>query len=255
MWWHPAAGCCQSSSRTPQRTDASDGVQSCFIFCGLDSGVHFDVQFERVSGLGGLRQIVTGNYVWLGETVVSSWPLGVAAAGIYLHSPKCISKTCSLPPSRSVSIENQEEAKGSLRLSKKSNLTVPISATHIITTHIITTHIITTHILTMATINTTTDQIAITTKKLQDVEISESELPQTPPAEDLHTTITSVLLPQLSKTASIYLPSEELFKKYTSRWSDTTFTAPTAVVNVTAETDISAVVRLPLHLPAIQSQN
>jgi hypothetical protein len=107
----------------------------------------------------------------------------------------------------------------------------------------------------MATINTTTDQIAITTKKLQDVEISESELPQTPPAEDLHTTITSVLLPQLSKTASIHLPSEELFKKYTSRWSDTTFTAPTAVVNVTAETDISAVVRLPLHLPAIQRQN
>jgi hypothetical protein len=216
-----------------------------FIFCGLDSGVHFDIQFERVSGLGGLRQIVTGNYVWLGETVVSSWPLGVAAAGIYLHSPKYISKTCSLSPSRSVSIENQEEAKGSLRLSKKSNLTVPNIATHIITTHI----------LTMATINTTTDQIAITTKKLQDVEISESELPQTPPAEDLHTTITSVLLPQLSKTASIHLPSEELFKRYTSRWSDTTFTAPTAVVNVTAETDISAVVRLPLHLPAIQSQN
>jgi hypothetical protein len=142
-------------------------------------------------------------------------------------------------PSRSISIENQEEAKGSLRLSKKSNLTVPIIATHI---------------LTMATINTTTDQIAITTKKLQDVEISESELPQTPPAEDLHTTITSVLLPQLSKTASIHLPSEELFKKYTSRWSDTTFTAPTAVVNVTSETDISAVVRLPLHLSTIQCQ-
>jgi hypothetical protein len=106
----------------------------------------------------------------------------------------------------------------------------------------------------MATLNTATDQIAITTKKLQDVEISESELPQTPPAEGLHTTITSVLLPQLSEKASIHLPSEELFKKYTSRWSDTTFTAPTAVVNVTSETEISAVVRLPLHLPIIQCQ-
>jgi hypothetical protein len=107
----------------------------------------------------------------------------------------------------------------------------------------------------MATLNTATDQISITTKKLQDVEISESELPQTPHAEDLDTTITSMLLPQLSEKASIHLPSEQLFKKYTSRWSDTTFTAPTAVVNVTSETDISAVVRLPLHLPTNQCQN
>lgn len=80
---------------------------------------------------------------------------------------------------------------------------------------------------------------------MQDVHISESELPQTPPAEDLRTTLTTVLLPQLSEKASINLLSDELFQKYTGRWSNTTFTAPTAVVNVASESDISAVVRLP----------
>jgi hypothetical protein len=94
----------------------------------------------------------------------------------------------------------------------------------------------------MATLNIATEEIAIATKKLQDVLISESKLPQT---EDLHTTLTTVLLPQLSDKASINLPSEELFKQHTGRWSDTSFTAPTAVVNVSSETDISAVVRLP----------
>jgi hypothetical protein len=100
----------------------------------------------------------------------------------------------------------------------------------------------------MEILNITTDEIAITTKKLQDVHISESELPQTSPAEDLHTTLTTVLLPQLSEKASINLPSEELLRQNTGRWSDTTFTTPTAVVNVTSESDISAVVRLPLPL-------
>jgi hypothetical protein len=97
----------------------------------------------------------------------------------------------------------------------------------------------------MATLNITTDEIATTTKKLQDVHISESELPQTPTAKDLQTKLITVLLPQLSEKASINLPSEELFKQNTGRWSDTTFTAPTAVVNVSSESDISAVVRPP----------
>jgi hypothetical protein len=152
----------------------------------------------------------------------------------------------------SLSVNLYRKSRSSKRKSpaqQKPNLTAPI-----ITTHILTTPILTSHILTMATLNIATDEIAITTKKLQDVEISESELPQTPPAEDLHTTITSVLLPQLSEKASINLPSEELFKKHTSRWSDTTFTAPTAVVNVTSETDITAVVRLPLHLSTTMSK-
>ncbi len=156
-------------------------------------------------------------------------------------------------------VEIQEEGKGSLLLSKSqplinSIITNHLLTTHILTTHILTTHILTTHILTiyiptMATLNIGADEIAVTIRKLQDVHISEAELPETPPAEDLHTKLTTVLLPQLSEKAFINLPSERLFQKHTSRWSDTTFTAPTAVVNVTSESDISAVVRLPPSPP------
>ncbi|KAH8761814.1 hypothetical protein F5882DRAFT_305500 [Hyaloscypha sp. PMI_1271] len=95
----------------------------------------------------------------------------------------------------------------------------------------------------MATLNTTTNDIAVPTAKLQGVHISESELPLSlPSTEDLHTKLTT-LLPQLSEKASINLPSDDEFKQNTARWSDTTFTSPTAVVNVASESDICAVVK------------
>ena len=106
----------------------------------------------------------------------------------------------------------------------------------------------------MATLNTTTNDIAVPTAKLQDIHISESELPlSSPSTEDLHTKFTTLLLPQLSEKASINLPSDDEFKQNTARWSDTTFTSPTAVVNVASESDICAVVRVPSPRP-IQSQ-
>jgi len=102
----------------------------------------------------------------------------------------------------------------------------------------------------MATIPTTTKDIAVPTAKLEDFHISESELPPSPPStEDVQANLTALLLPQLSEKASINLPSDAAYKENTARWSETTFTSPTAVVNVASEADISTVVRPPLFTP------
>ena len=99
----------------------------------------------------------------------------------------------------------------------------------------------------METFPATTNELAVTTAKLEDVHISESQIPPSPPStEDVQTKLTSLLLPQLSEKASIDLPSDAAFKENTARWSDTTFTSPTAVVNVASEADICAVVCPPL---------
>ncbi|KAE9377284.1 FAD-binding domain-containing protein [Stipitochalara longipes BDJ] len=96
----------------------------------------------------------------------------------------------------------------------------------------------------MAVPPTITNDIAVPTAKLEDVHISESELPLSPPpTEDVHAKLTAILLPQLSEKASINLPSDAAYKENTARWSDTTFTSPTAVVNVASEADICAVPR------------
>ena len=95
----------------------------------------------------------------------------------------------------------------------------------------------------MATIPATTNDLAVSIAKLEDVHISETEIPPSSPStEDVQTKLTNLLVPQLSEKASINLPSDEAFKEHTARWSDTTFTSPTAVVNVASEADICAVV-------------
>jgi hypothetical protein len=101
----------------------------------------------------------------------------------------------------------------------------------------------------MDTIPTTTKDIAVPTAKLEDFHISESELPPSPPStEDVQANLTA-LLPRLSEKASINLPSDAAYKENIARWSETTFTSSTAVVNVASEADISTVVRPPLCPP------
>jgi hypothetical protein len=101
----------------------------------------------------------------------------------------------------------------------------------------------------MATLSSTSNDMSISTSKLRDVRVSESDLPPSPPStDDLHTNLATALLPQLSAGASLNLTSDISFKHNTARWSDTTFTSPTAVVNVASESDICAVVGPPsLH--------
>jgi hypothetical protein len=96
----------------------------------------------------------------------------------------------------------------------------------------------------MATFNTIANDTAAPTAKLQNIHISESELPLSSPSEDLHSKLTVTLLPQLSEKASINYPSDDDFKPNTTRWSDTTYTSPTAVVNVASESDICTTVRV-----------